>query len=240
MAWTIISVAHSFWAGLIVSALGCACIGIFIEVILLRPIYRRDHIYQFILTFALIYIIQDVIKMIYGAEQTMIMKPSFLMGSVDLGGVMFPTYYFFVIGVGLLIFVLIHWFVSRTKWGRVIRALKVDRDMTSAFGVDVKLVLTGVFAFSCFLAALGAALISPLMAGHIGMDMFFLMIAFIVIIIGGIGSISGCLVGSLVYGVVNSFGIWFFGHWSIAIPYVLLVIVLMLRPCGLMGDPITE
>ena len=238
LCWTVISVAHFFWLGLFSAALGCAFIGVFIEMLLLRPIYRREHIYQFILTFALIYIIQDSIKMIYGAHQTMVMKPAVLSGGIDLAGMTVPSYLFFVILVGILIYVLMSLLVSKTKWGRVIRAVTVDRDMARALGVSVDIVVTWVFALSCFLAGLGAGLISPLIAVNIGMDLSFLISSFIIIIIGGIGSIEGCLVGALVYGIVNSFGIWVLGHWSVAIPYALLVIVLAVRPWGLLGKPI--
>ena len=173
---------------------------------LLRRLYARDHLAQVLATFALILIANEAVRMIWGAQPMLLNAPDELSGPVSLGGFFYPAYRLLLIGVGVLVAGLLYLLVSHTRLGMWVRAGASNREMTEALGVNVRLLFTAVFAFGAALCALAGAMLGPLLAVQVGMGESILILAFVVIVIGGIGSIRGALVGSLMVGLVDTLG----------------------------------
>jgi branched-chain amino acid transport system permease protein len=226
-----------FWVALVGASLGVAVLGGIIEITLLRRIYKREHLLQLILTFGLILIIGTLVLSIWGPENKGVPRPEALAGSVSILGQPFPTYYLLVLALGPVVAVGL-WFVFyRTHWGMLIRAATVDRDMLGALGVDVSRLFTQVFILGSWLAGLGGALAAPVVAVALGMDADVLINAFVVVVIGGLGSFAGSLISALLVGELQSFGILIFPAISIVLMFAIMAIVLIVRPWGLMGRP---
>jgi branched-chain amino acid transport system permease protein len=196
----------SFLIGLLAALAGMALIGLLLEVILLRRLYRRDHLTQVLATFALILIANELVRMIWGPQPLMLNTPEALSGPVDLFGISYPAYRLLIIAVGLAVAGLLYWLVGHTRAGMWVRAGASNREMAEALGVDVRKLFTGIFALGAALCALAGMLLGPLLAVQVGMGENILILAFVVIVIGGIGSIRGALVGSLLVGMVDTLG----------------------------------
>jgi branched-chain amino acid transport system permease protein len=196
----------SFIVGIGAAMLGTAILGVLIEVTLLRRLYARNHLAQVLATFALILIANESVRMIWGAQPVLLNTPDGLSGPVSIGGFFYPAYRLLIIGVGALVAALLYVLVTRTRVGMWVRAGASNREMTEALGVNVRLLFTAVLAFGAALCALAGALLGPLLAVQVGMGESILILAFVVIVIGGIGSIRGALVGSLLVGLVDTLG----------------------------------
>jgi branched-chain amino acid transport system permease protein len=196
----------SFVVGILAAMLGTALLGALLELSLLRRLYARNHLAQVLATFALILIANETVRMIWGAQPVLLNAPDELSGPVDIGGFYYPAYRLLIIGVGSLVAILLYLLVTRTRLGMWVRAGASNREMTEALGVNVRLLFTAVFAFGAALCALAGALLGPLLAVQVGMGESILILAFVVIVIGGIGSIRGALVGSLLVGLVDTLG----------------------------------
>jgi len=227
----------SFWWSLLMAPLLVAMFGGFLEVLLLRRIYAREMLDQFLLTFALILIIGDLCKLAWGVDYHTVDTPWPLDKAVIFGGLMFPSYNLFLILCGPLIYVGLWSLIRYTRLGSVVRAVTYNREMANALGVNVPIVYTGVFMLGCWLAGLGGALVAPMSAVMPGMDMAVLIDCFIIVVIGGLGSISGAFLGSMIFGVVTAFGILVAPRLAIAFGFILMIVVLIIRPWGLMGKP---
>ena len=196
----------SFIAGIGAAMLGTAALGALLEVSLLRRLYARDHLAQVLATFALILIANEAVRMIWGAQPVLLNTPDALSGPVDIGGFFYPSYRLLIIAVGALVAGLLYLLVAKTRVGMWVRAGASNREMTEALGVNVRLLFTAVFAVGAALCALAGALLGPLLAVQVGMGESILILAFVVIVIGGIGSMRGALVGSLLVGLVDTLG----------------------------------
>jgi branched-subunit amino acid ABC-type transport system permease component len=227
----------AFWWALILAPLAVALLGGALEYLFLRRIYSREHLDQYLLTFALILIIGDLCKLIWGVEYHMVATPWPLNGPIMIMGGTFPRYNVFLILCGSLVFVGLWSLIHYTMLGRVIRAITYNREMASALGVNVPLAYTAVFMLGCWLAGLGGALVAPVSSVMPGMDMVVLIECFIIVVIGGLGSLSGAFLGSLIFGLVNAFGILVVPGLAIAFGFILMIFVLIIRPWGLMGKP---
>lgn len=221
-------------------ALACATAGLFalgaaLEIGLLRRIYRAPHEFQLLLTFALVFILGDLVKLAWGREDYTMSIPSLLTGSTRALGVTFPTYRLFLIVVGLLVAVGLWFLLNRTRWGIFVRAATMDRQMLAALGVDTKRLFTGVFALGAALAGLGGALAAPIVAVGPSLHVQVIIDAFVVVVIGGMGSVVGALVGSLLVGAVNAFGLLAFPGLAVVLTFALMALVLIVRPWGLFG-----
>jgi branched-subunit amino acid ABC-type transport system permease component len=227
-----------FWVAALGAALGIALLGGLVERFLFRHLYAKEELYQLLCTYALVLVLGDVAKIIWGTQQKSLSRPPGLTGSVTVLGAMIPTYNLFILLLGPAI-ALAFWFVlQRTRAGRFIRAAALDRETLGALGVNVDLLYTGVFVLASFLGGLGGALITPMRAIVPGMDTDVIVDAFVVVVIGGLGSFWGTFLGALVYGQVLSFGILFFPRFSIFAIFALMAAVLILRPWGLLGRPL--
>ena len=227
-----------FWLTALGGALFVAALGGLVERLLFRHLYGKEELYQLLFTYALVLILGDVARMIWGTQQKSVSRPPELTGALTLFGATIPHYNLFILLLGPAIALAVWFVLQRTRVGRFIRAAALDRETLGALGVNVDALYTGVFVLASFLGGLGGALISPMRATTPGMDTEIIVEAFVVVVIGGLGSFWGTFLGALIYGQVLSFGILFFPRFSIFAVFALMAAVLMVRPWGLLGRPI--
>lgn len=227
----------AFFAALIGASAGLFVLGIIVETGLLRRIYHAPHEFQLLITFALVFIVGDAVKLVWGRENHAMKIPSLLTGSTKAIGLTFPTYRLFLIAFGLLVAIGLWFVLHRTRWGIFVRAATMDRQMLSALGVNTRWLFTGVFGLGAALAGLGGALAAPIVAVGPGLHVQVIIDAFVVVVIGGMGSIVGALVGALLVGVVNAFGLLAFPGLALVLTFALMALVLIVRPWGLFGKP---
>src|SRR6185503_19182159 len=226
-------------------------VGAFLEVTLLRRLYGRDHLTQVLATFAVILIANEAVRIVWGSQPIMLNAPAGLTGPVTLpGGLHYASYRLLIIGVGAAVAISLYLLVAKTKVGMLVRAGASNREMAIAMGVDIRRLFTVVFALGAALCALAGAMLGPILAVQVGMGENILILAFVVIVIGGIGSIRGAFVGALLVGLVDTMGrallpIAFARMFppqvasnlgpslSSILIYVLMAAVLFLRPQGL-------
>lgn len=195
----------SFLLAIVAALAGTALLGMALEVTLLRRLYARDHLSQVLATFALLLMLNEGVRIIWGDQPLMLNTPAALSGPVELlPGLNYPAYRLLIIGVGLAVALLLWLLVTRTRYGAWVRAGASNRAMATAMGVNIRLLFTAVFGFGAALCALAGALLGPLLAVQVGMGESILILAFVVIVVGGIGSVRGALVGSLLVGVVDT------------------------------------
>jgi branched-subunit amino acid ABC-type transport system permease component len=227
-----------FWVAAIGAALAVAVLGGVVERFLFRYLYGKEELYQLLFTYALVLILSDVAKLLWGTQQKSVSRPPSLTGSISVWGATVPYYNLFILMLGPAI-ALAFWFVlQRTRLGRFIRAAALDRETLGALGVNVTALYTGVFMLASFLGGLGGALVTPVRTIVPGMDTEIIVEAFVVVVIGGLGSFWGTFLGSLIYGQVLSFGILLFPRFSIFSVFALMAAVLVIRPWGLLGRPL--
>jgi branched-chain amino acid transport system permease protein len=229
--------ALSFWGALLVAPLGVAALGGLVEMGLLRRIYHREPLMQLILTFGLILVIGTLVLLVWGPDNKSVARPEALAGSVRIFGQPFPSYYLLVLGLAPVVATGLWLIFYRTRWGTLIRAATVDREMLGALGVNVATLYTQVFVFGSWLAGVGGALSAPTVAVALGMDGDVLTTAFVVVVIGGLGSFAGSFISALLVGLLQSFGILIFPAVSIVLLFAIMAVVLIVRPWGLLGHP---
>ncbi|PYM70133.1 MAG: branched-chain amino acid ABC transporter permease [Candidatus Rokuibacteriota bacterium] len=227
----------TFWIAALGAATGVALLGGIVERFLFQRLYGKEELYQLLFTYALVLILSDVAKIIWGTQQKSVSRPAGLTGAVSVFGATVPDYNLFIILLGPAIALGFWYVLQRTRVGRFIRAAALDRETLGALGVNVKALYTGVFMLASFLGGLGGALISPMRAIVPGMAEVIVE-AFVVVVIGGLGSFWGTFLGALIYGQVLSFGILFFPRFSIFSIFALMAAVLIIRPWGLLGRPL--
>jgi branched-chain amino acid transport system permease protein len=241
LALTVVrATAHSAWSfalALVASTIGLFVLGIVFELFFLRRIYRSDHAYQLLLTFGLVLILGDLVKLVWGREDHSVPTPAFLTGSTTFAGVTFPVYRLFLIGVGFAVAAGLWALLYRTRWGIFVRAATVDREMLNALGVNVNGLFTTVFGLGSALAGLAGALAAPIIAVGPGLHAQVIIDAFVVVVIGGMGSFAGALAGALLVGQANAFGLLAFPTLALVVTFAVLAIVLIVRPWGLLGKP---
>ena len=218
-----------------IGAFAIAALGAVIEPTLLRPLYRRPEEYVLLITFGLLMILEDLMKLLFGGTPLSAGTIMDHMGSIPIGRLLYPTYNLVVVFVGLLAAVGLWWFVYRTRFGIILRATSQDRRMASALGLNVGRVYVQAFAIGCFMAGLGGAVVVPAQAAVLGMGVDALILAFVVIVIGGLGSLEGAFVGALIVSFVRTAGIQFFPEIELAVLYLIATAVLLIRPTGLFG-----
>jgi len=206
LAATLVQVTGSFTLGVLLAIPAAAIVGMLLEMAVLRRLYARDHLSQVLATFALILIINEVVRMIWGSDMPL-SAPDALSGPVQLvPGMPYSAYRLLIIGVGLAVAVLLYFVVAKTRVGMLVRAGASNREMALAMGVDIRKLFTLVFGFGAALCAIAGAMLGPIFAVQVGMGENILILAFVVIVIGGIGSIRGALVGSVLVGMVDTMG----------------------------------
>jgi branched-subunit amino acid ABC-type transport system permease component len=224
----------SFWIALIVAPLLVAVVSLIAERALFCHLYQREHLMLLLFTFAISLILGDLVKIVWGAEYKSVSAPALLKGSISILGASFPRYNLFLILVGPLVAIAIWLFTNKTKIGKISRAAAVDREMVGVLGINVSWVFAIAFVIGCYLAGIGGALVAPTVSITLGMDHTLIIEAFLIVTIGGLGNMWGALVGSLIFGVTHSFGVLFWPQFAIVFPYIAVVVVLLLRPKGLL------
>ncbi|MDS1140839.1 branched-chain amino acid ABC transporter permease [Pusillimonas sp. SM2304] len=225
-----------FWLTLLVAPLGVAVLAVAIDRLMLRFIYQREISDSLLLTFALLLMINESVRLMWGTGIHVIDPPALLQGTVALpGGITYPLYSLFVVGIGLVILFGLWWLFNRTRVGKIMRAAALDREMAQVLCIDTKRVITGVFAFGAWLAAVGGVVAAPMRAIDPGMGDKIIIESFIVVVIGGLGSFTGALLGAIVLGLMYGLGGRFFPEINLVLPFVGMAIVLLLKPHGLMG-----
>jgi branched-chain amino acid transport system permease protein len=242
LAWQMVQWVHptgaGFWIAALFAASGVAVMGAVIERLFFRQLYGREELYQLLFTYALVLILGDAAKFVWGTQQLSVSTPPVLAGSVQIFGSTQPLYSLFMITIGPLI-AFGGWLVlNRSGVGRMVRAAQMDREMLDALGANVGTIYTGMFVFSSFLAGLSGALVTPIQSIVPGMDVLIIVQAFIVVVIGGMGSFWGTFWGSVIYGEVLSFGILIFPGFSLFSVFALMAVILIVRPWGLFGRPL--
>jgi branched-subunit amino acid ABC-type transport system permease component len=223
-----------FWLALALSPFIVALVALVAERSLFCHLYEREHLMLLLFTFALMLILGDLVKIVWGADYRSIMAPQLLRGSVTIFDSPFPRYNLFLLFVGPVVAVLLWLFSNKTKIGKIARAAAVDREMVDAIGINVSWVFAFAFVLGCFLAGLGGALVSPTVSVTLGMDHDIIMEAFLIVTIGGLGNMWGAMAGSLIFGVTQSFGVMFWPQFAIVFPYLAVAIVLIWRPTGML------
>lgn len=223
-----------FWIALILAPLLVALISLITERILFCHLYQREHLMLILFTFSLSLIFGDLVKMVWGAEYRSVPPPDILKGSISILGASLPRYNLFLIIIGPLVGVALWFFTTKTKIGKISRAAAVDREMVGVLGINVSWVFAFAFVIGCYLAGIGGALVAPTVSITLGMDHTLIIEAFLIVTIGGLGNMWGALLGSLIFGVTHSLGVLFWSQFAIVFPYMAVVIVLLLRPKGLL------
>ena len=224
-----------FWLGVAISGIILALLAAGIERFMLRELYKRDQIYQLLFTFALVLLIGDIIRIVWGSTALSISFPPELRGAQDLGITMYPRYRLFLCVVGVVAAIGLWFLFQRTRWGRIVRAATQDREMLSSLGVNVPMVYRLVFSGGAALAGISGALAAPALALKSGMDAEIIVQCFIVVIIGGLGSLWGAFIGAILIGQLRAIGVTYVPEWEIVLIYLLMITVLVFRPWGLFG-----
>jgi branched-subunit amino acid ABC-type transport system permease component len=242
LAWQVVQWVHPtggrFWLAALLAAVGVGLLGALTERLFFRSLYGREELYQLLFTYALVLILGDAAKFLWGTDQLSVSTPPALAGSVQIFGTTQPLYTLFIVGIGPVIAFMLWLVLNRTGAGRMVRAAQMDREMLDALGANVAAIYTGMFALSAALAGLSGALVTPIQSIVPGMDVLIIVQAFIVVVIGGMGSLWGTFWGSVIYGQVLSFGILIFPGFSLFSVFALMAVILIVRPWGLFGRPL--
>jgi branched-subunit amino acid ABC-type transport system permease component len=225
------------WVSIALASLVLAGVGWIIEVLLLRRVYERKLPEQLLLTYGLILVLGDLIKLTWGVEDRLIARPPLVARPIFLFGIPFDSYFVFVILVGVGVALGLWWFLKRTKYGHIVRAAVFSREMVSALGIRIPRIYTGVFVVGVFIAGLAGAVQAPVGSITLGMDMAVIVQAFCVVVIGGFGSLLGTFVGAMIVGEVYSFSILFWPQGALVLIFVVTAFILIVRPWGLFGTP---
>lgn len=227
----------SFVVGVLAGAAAAGLVGLVMEVVFLRRLYKQEQ-GQVLLTIGFIYIIMNLVQWAWGAKPLAGVVPDALSGFVNIGDLRFPVFRFFIIGFGLVVAVCLWLFQDKTKIGAIIRAGMDNRENTGALGINLKVLFTAVFALGCFVAGLCGLMGAPIIGIHLQVGWDALMLAMIVVIVGGTGSIQGTLLGAMIIGLVDAFGKAYFPSFAYFAIYVALILILIFRPSGLLGRPL--
>ena len=227
-----------FVIALLAAPLGVALIAAVIETGLLRRIYVQEEIYQLLLTYALVLIIDDLAKIVFGPEYKSIPKPDAISGAVTIFGGTVPVYTLLVLVLAPAMALVLWYLLYRTRTGKIVRATSSDREMADALGINMSALFTLVFAFGAILAGFGGALAGPARTVFPGVGTEVIIESFVVVVIGGLGNLWGALIGSLLIGTLETVGIIVFPEFEMSLIYLLMVAILVVRPWGLFGRPL--
>jgi branched-chain amino acid transport system permease protein len=232
---SIFNFTGNFWLALVLAPVPVAVLGVAMELFFMRPLYARGHMDQVLLTFGFTFVFFDFVQSIWGRVILRLPPPPILQGATEIGVGVFATYRLFLIALGLAIALLLWLFLERSRLGAMVRAGVDDAAMAAGLGANVPLLFTGIFGAGVALAALGGVAAGPVLGLYPGMDTEILIPAFIVIVIGGMGSLRGAFVGSLLIGEADTFGKAYFPSLALFLIYLVMAVVLLARPQGLFG-----
>lgn len=243
LGWTILSALPrdpAFFAlGVILAGLATAAIGILIETTLLRRIYHAPELLQLLATFGVVLVVQDLVLKLWGPDDLTLSRPRWMRSFVTIAGERMPFYDLLMIAIGPLVLLALWLLFTRTRWGTLVRAATQDREMVAALGVDQRLLFTTVFALGAGLAGIAGALSLPDGSANQGIDLTTITDAFVVVVVGGLGSLPGAYIASLLIALLQAFGIVLLPKITLVLVFAVMAIVLIFRPNGLLGRPLT-
>jgi branched-chain amino acid transport system permease protein len=211
-------------------------VGLVVENTLIKPMYRRPLEYQLIITFGALLLIEDLIKLVFGGQSRYASAPFDAMGSVEILGHTYPVYFLFVMAITAVAGAAIFLLMAKTRLGIMLRAIEMDRHMAEAMGIPMRRLTVMAFILGAALAGLAGSLVVPTSPAVLGMGMDVLIMSFIVVVVGGLGSLKGALVGSLIVGLTRSFTVVFYAELEMPLLFLIAVIILVARPQGLFGQ----
>jgi branched-chain amino acid transport system permease protein len=227
-----------FWVAVALSAAAVALLGALVEMTILRRIYRAPELFQLLATFGVVLVVQDLVLIVWGPQDLLGPRAPGLAGAIDVLGSPFPAYDLLLIALGPAVLLLLTVLFQRTRWGILVRAATQDREMVEALGVRQSRLFTGVFILGAFLAGLGGAVQLPRASVHHTMDLQVIVEVFVVVVVGGLGSVPGAYLAAVLLGVLNAFGIVVFPEISLVLAFLVMAVVLVVRPWGLLGQPV--
>lgn len=236
---TVASHGGNFWLAVIAGGVAAGLIGLIIESAFFRRLYKQMDD-QVLLTLGLVYILGNIALWIYGGSSNIINIPSSMSYRIPVGDFAFPLYRVIIIGIGLVIFGISWWLIEKTRLGAIIRSGMDNKDMTMALGINYVLTSSAIFTLGAFIGGLAGFLATPIIGVVFSESMDILLYALIVVVVGGTGSVTGTLIGALVIGVVNAFGEVWFPQFAMFTIYIVLIIMLLVRPNGLLGRKLWE
>jgi branched-chain amino acid transport system permease protein len=235
IAWLGGQSGFGFWGGVLLAACLVAVIGALVEMVILRRIYAAPELFQLLATFGVVLMIQDITLYVWGPEDKLGPRAPGFRSFVMIFDNRFPSYELFLIVVGPVVLLALWLLFNRTRWGTLVRAATLDREMVGALGVNQRLLFTSVFMFGSFLAGLGGALQLPREAVTLHMDLAMITEVFVVVVVGGLGSITGAYLAAVLIGLVHAFGIVYFPKSTLVLAFLVMALVLVVKPYGLLG-----
>ena len=232
----VVRATGSFWLALLLAPLALFVLGALLEVVFFRRLYRRGHLIQVLLTFGFTLVFVDLVRWRFGPQTPHCPTPAGLEGAISVLGVAFPTYRIFVIVVAAVVATGLLWAWRRLRVGAVLRAGVADKEMAGLLGIDLARIFTLTFAAGAALAGLAGVVAGPYLATYPGMDENVLILALVVVVIGGLGSVEGAVVGALLIGFANSFGAFYRQDLAVVLVFGVMALVLVVRPRGLFGS----
>jgi branched-chain amino acid transport system permease protein len=235
-SYTVLNLTGNFWLSLVICPVLLFFIGVGVERFLLRRAHAYGHVHELLVTFGVAYVITESVKWIWGNFPLGVNLTGFLAGTVNLLGLSYPVYRLFMLGCAVFISLVMAFVLYRTRIGIIVRASVDDNEMVNALGINVPQVFMGVFGFGAALSGFAGVIAGPLLTTCPSMAAEILVDAFVVIVIGGMGSLGGALVAALMIGELQSFGALLFPKLSLALMYLLMASVLIIKPSGLFGE----
>jgi branched-chain amino acid transport system permease protein len=233
-AFSITQLGGSFWTALLVAPFAAAAVGMLLYFLLLKHAEGSGQLIQVLLTVGVIYIGIDLIRIAYGDLPKGVSQPAVLSGAVDLLGILYPTYRLFIIALGLIVMTTLYFVLERTRLGALVRAGVDDRATAETLGIDIAKVFALVFGIGTYLAGLAGVAAAPIFGVYPGMDVSIIILVLIVVVVGGLGSLKGAIVGSLLIGFADTFGKLLLPQLAMMMIYFVMALVLVFRPSGLM------
>jgi branched-subunit amino acid ABC-type transport system permease component len=226
----------NFWLALLSAPIAVAIVGIAFEITAIRAVRKRPPVNSLLLTFGFTLFLGNLIRLIWGTQQYPMAAPAVLGGTVDVLGTGYPAYRLFIIIFGIVVAVGMALFLTYTRLGTIVRAASTDAEMVAVLGIPIDRVFTVVFAIGAALAAFGGVVAAPLLTAHIGMDLEVIVDSFVILVIGGLGSFRGAILAALIVGMVETIGRVYISEYAMAVTFVFMAIVLLVRPTGLLGE----
>lgn len=236
----VVASAYDFWLSLLIVPVLVALLGGIIEYTLLRRIYKAEEAMQMLLTYGITLIVVDFVRIVWGPGNKIVSSPPGLDGSIAIGAFRFPTFSLFILAASPVIALFIWFILYKTHFGKIIRAATQDKEMASCLGINMSLLYTLVFMLGAYLAGLAGVFAAPFAALTITMDSTVILESFIVVVIGGLGNVWGALVAALIIGISHAFGILVLPRLAMAFIFIVMAIVLVVKPWGLLGSPMRK
>jgi branched-chain amino acid transport system permease protein len=235
-AYSVTIYSGTFWLSLLISPLLVGALGLLIERFLIRKTYKGGHQLQLLLTFGLFFILNESVRIVWGSGLLTAETPSILAWSIPFWGIAYPVYRLFILAFAILVLVVMSLILGRTRVGIIIRAAVSDSEMVEALGNNVPSVFLLVFGGGAALAGLAGVIAAPFLSVYLNMGGEALMDCFVVIVVGGFGSLRGALIASLMIGQLQSFGILFIPQLAMVFQFLLMTVILIVKPTGLLGE----